>query len=297
MICNKCKSMNVRVEKHHHVESIKNHIIEFDAPRMICHDCKNIVPDKELDFNAEIIKNDLYSAKYGIPKEDIVLMRKKLNLSQELFAKIIGCAKKTLVSYEVGYSIPNDIYMGVLKLIRADNKMILEILNANKDSYTKEEYNKLINRINIKGSKSMVSNEELINNMILYFAENGVSKTKVMCLLFLSEYEYFKKYHKLLTNLDYINNANYLNIFTFEDIVINLINNHKLSLIYDVSLNKEMCYIKSNEVIDMAVFDPNVYAIIEDIKKNHKLLSVEQTLKTVKNNKLFINSTNKITFE
>lgn len=296
MICPKCKGINVRAEKYHHVVNIKNHIIEFDAPRLICKDCKTIVSDKELDFDAIIMQNDLYSAKYGIPKEDIVLMRKKLNLSQELFARIIGCAKKTLVSYEVGYSIPNDIYMGVLKLIRADNKVILEILNANKDSYTKDEYNKLIARINLKNAKSMVNNEELINNMILYFAENGVSKTKVMCLLFLAEYEYFNKYHKLLTNLDYINNANYLNIFTFEDIVINLINNRKLSLIYDVSLNKEMCYIKSNEVIDMNAFDPNAYAIIEDIKKNYKLLSVEQTLKTVKNNELFKNSSNKISF-
>ena len=59
MLCPKCKSINVREEKHHHVETIKNHVIEFDAPRMICRDCKSIVPDKELDFNAEIIKNDL----------------------------------------------------------------------------------------------------------------------------------------------------------------------------------------------------------------------------------------------
>lgn len=296
MQCPKCKGINVKKEKYHHVLEIKNHIIEFDAPRMVCKDCKNIVPDKELDFEATIEANNIYSAKYGIPKEDIVLMRKKLNLSQELFAKIIGCAKKTLVSYEVGYSIPNDIYMGVLKLIKADNSVILEILNANKDSYTKAEYNKLIDRINIKNNKSIVNNDELINNLILYFAENGVSKTKVMCLLFLTEYAYYNKYHKLLTNLDYINNDNYLNILTFEDLVIKLINNKKMSLIYDVSNNKEMSFIKTNDNVENEAFTSEVLAIIEEVKKENKLLSIEQTLNTVRALKVFKNSNDKVSF-
>ncbi|MBO4245754.1 MAG: helix-turn-helix domain-containing protein [Bacilli bacterium] len=296
MICNKCKGINVREENYHHVLNIKNHIIEYDAPRFICKDCRGIVPDKELDLAATIKGYDLYSAKYGIPKEDIILLRKKLNLSQELFAKIIGCAKKTLVSYEVGYSIPNDIYMGVLKLLKADNRVILELLSANKDSYSKEEYNKLINRINLKNNNSIVDKDELVNNIILYFSENGVSKTKVMCLLFLSEYNYYMKYKKSLTNLDFINNSNYLNIFGFEDTIINLINNKRLQLIYDVSSNKEMCYVKTSEYVTSDDFDPKVFEIIEAIKKEHKLLSVEQTLKCVKNNALFINSTDKIVF-
>ena len=296
MQCPKCKGINVKKEKYHHVLEIKNHIIEFDAPRMVCKDCKNIVPDKELDYEATIEANNIYSAKYGISKEDIVLMRKKLNLSQELFARIIGCAKKTLVSYEVGYSIPNDIYIGVLKLIKADNSVILEILNANKDSYTKAEFNKLIDRINIKNNKSIVNNDELINNLILYFAENGVSKTKVMCLLFLTEYAYYNKYHKLLTNLDYINNDNYLNILTFEDLVIKLINNKKMSLIYDVSNNKEMSFIKTNDNVENEVFTSEVLAIIEEVKKENKLSSIEQTLNTVRALKVFKNSTDKISF-
>ena len=45
-----------------------------------------------------------------IPKEWKTL-RNKYNLSQELFSKIIGCAKKTLISYEKGTAIPNDNYM------------------------------------------------------------------------------------------------------------------------------------------------------------------------------------------
>ena len=35
-----------------------------------------------------------YNEEYGITKEEIVNLRTRFNLSQELFAKIIGCAKK-----------------------------------------------------------------------------------------------------------------------------------------------------------------------------------------------------------
>lgn len=296
MKCNLCNSENVKEVKHHHVENVKNHIIEFDMNRMVCQDCKNIISNKELDdkFNRELIR--LYNIKYGIQAEDIVLLRKKLNLSQELFAKIIGCAKKTLVSYEVGYSIPNDIYMGVLKLINSDNSVILELLAANKDNYTKTEYEKIINRINIKkNTNTKVDNNELINNIILYFSENGVSKTKVMSLMFLADYDYYMKYGKTITNLEYVNNYNFINILKFEDIIIGLINNHKLELIYDVSGNKEMSYIKSNHIVNSSDFKDDVYKVLDEIKKSHKLLSVEQTLKEVRENEVFSRETGKIT--
>ena len=44
----------------------------------------------------------------------VINLRNKFNLSQALFAKIIGCAKKTLVSYEKGTAIPNDNYKIIL---------------------------------------------------------------------------------------------------------------------------------------------------------------------------------------
>ena len=85
----------------------------------------------------------LYNEKYGLPKEDIIAIRKKLNLSVEAFAKIIGCAKKTLVSYETGNSIPNDIYMITIKTIIDNPEVIKNIIEANKERYTNEEYKKI----------------------------------------------------------------------------------------------------------------------------------------------------------
>lgn len=54
-------------------------------------------------------------------------------MSQELFAKIIGCAKKTLISYEKGKSIPNDSYLIILRNLKSKPDTIKTIIDANKE--------------------------------------------------------------------------------------------------------------------------------------------------------------------
>lgn len=66
-----------------------------------------------------------YNDKYGIDKEKIIELLKKYNLSLELLSKIIGCSKKTLISYEKGTSIPNDKCLTIIKKLLSNSSVEL----------------------------------------------------------------------------------------------------------------------------------------------------------------------------
>ena len=81
-----------------------------------------------------------------LDKEDIKNLRKKYLLSLDDFSKIIGCAKKTLISYEKGISIPNDNYMITLNMLNKNPEIIYYLINSNKYRFTDKE----LDRINKK---------------------------------------------------------------------------------------------------------------------------------------------------
>ncbi len=114
-MCDICNSKETYVKDYEHIYEYKGKKIKFTAPRRFCSNCNNLVYDKELDNAVGLKAIDLYNKKYGILKTKIINLRKKYNLSQELFSKIIGCDKETLISYEKGTIIPNDNHILILK--------------------------------------------------------------------------------------------------------------------------------------------------------------------------------------
>ncbi len=285
MKCIKCNCEG-KILSYHHVINIKNHIIEFDLPRLICPTCHNIIPDNQLDemANLELIRR--YNNKFGIPRETLINLRKSFNLSQETFAAIIGCAKKTLVSYETGNSIPNDIYMTILKVLINKPIIIIDLLKANENDYSKEEYNRILEKINL----TEVSNDKFsdkIENLILYLSENGVSKTKVQILLYLCDAISYKENGFSVTDITYTkrNDGPYSRII--EEKIDYMINNNYLECIYDVSGNKEMNYLKALVNAKTNFFLNKEFTVIEQVRKDHKLSNVEQMINILKNDNTY----------
>lgn len=221
MKCDVCGSTNTYTKNHKHVYYIKNEKVVFISKRRFCEKCNNLVYDKELDNIAsrEAINN--YNSKYGLPKEKVVELRKKYNLSQELFAKIIGCAKKTLVSYELGKSIPNDIYLITLKTLYENPETLLIIINSNKERFSEKEYLKITKELDGvfgNNSKQLFLTSEFeptiyngftkfsidkIKNMILLFADNSVLKTKLLKEMFYADFIAYKEIGSSITGLEY----------------------------------------------------------------------------------------------
>lgn len=288
----KCNHNKTREINYHHVIEIKNHIIEFDAPRTLCDECNDLVETDRLAVEATKKLNELYNKKYGITKETIVKLRKSYHLSQELFAKILGCAKKTLVSYETGQSIPNDIYMGLLKLLDNKPSIIIDLLKATKDNYSKSEYDSLIKKVNISAPKDgkKTSDNKLIKSLIAYYAENGVPKTKILVETFATYYEYYRLYGKLLDNNSFYKTDSGLTSEAFEMSLLELLENNIIEMVYDVNGNKEMLYLKTIDFDNELITEPKLTLLVRKIKNDYKLLSAEQMLKELKNNVLYDNT-------
>lgn len=80
-------------------------------------------------------------------KEDVITLRKNYALSLNDFSKIIGCAKKTLISYEQGISIPNDNYVITLNMLIKHPKVIFFLINSNRERFTDQEIRRISKKI------------------------------------------------------------------------------------------------------------------------------------------------------
>ena len=80
-------------------------------------------------------------------KEEVKELRKNYSLSLDDFSKIIGCAKKTLISYEQGVSIPNDSYLITLKTLISKPEIIRYMIESNKERFTEKELKRINKKI------------------------------------------------------------------------------------------------------------------------------------------------------
>ncbi len=150
MKCDNCGSENTFVRDCQYIFSIQGKEVSIICKKRFCNDCKSEIYDEDLE--KETLKKAVrkYNELYGLSSAKILSLRTSYNLSQELFSKVIGCAKKTLVSYEKGTSTPNDNYSIILNTLIRKPKLILDFIEANRDMYTKREYNKIMRRLPYK---------------------------------------------------------------------------------------------------------------------------------------------------
>ena len=221
MRCDNCGSTDTYVKNHEHIYQIKGKEIKFNSDRRFCSKCNNLVYDEKLDNIASEKGIEIYNKLYGVTKEEIIALRKKYNLSQELFSKVIGCAKKTLISYEKGVSIPNDSYLILIKILIANPEIIANLVEANKIQFTDKEYNKINNKISeflANNEKQLLLSEEYnpteyngytkfnkekVYNMIIFLADNTILKTKLLKEMFYADFLFYKENCKSITGLEY----------------------------------------------------------------------------------------------
>ena len=210
--CDICGCTETHVEEYNHKYSIKDRSVEFKHDRRFCNKCHNFVYDKELDSDASTQAIEEYNKKYGIIPQKIIALRKEFGLSQEAFAKIIGCAKKTLISYEQGKAIPNDIYLIVIKTLVDNPEVIPLLVDSNKDLYKEYEYEKIINKFEYFTKKqNEISdldgytdfNKYKICYILNKLADKGIYKTKLLKEMFYCDYCYYKNMVVGITGLQF----------------------------------------------------------------------------------------------
>lgn len=84
---------------------------------------------------------------YTIDSNELINLRKNLGLSLDDFSKIIGCAKKTLISYEHGSTIPNDNYVVMINTLIKNPEVITYFIDSNRERFTEKELNRITKKV------------------------------------------------------------------------------------------------------------------------------------------------------
>ena len=289
MKCDNCSCTESYIKDYKHDFNIRGKEISFISKRRFCKNCNNFVYDKELDNEASEKAIEIYNDKYGIPKEKIKILRNKNNLSQEQFSKIIGCAKKTLISYEKGTALPNDNYVILINSIEKEPDIIELLLDSNKDKYSESEYKKIKNKI-LKfienNSISLQKEEDIFKpseyngytkldfnkviNTILYFAEEGILKTKLMKEMFYADFINYKHTGKSITGLKYAK-INYGPVPDEKDKIISeCISNKYIEEEIEYKNDYEYHKIISLKKFDSKLFDSKEVEVLKRVKEYFK---------------------------
>lgn len=294
MRCDNCGSTDTYIKNHEHIYQIKGKEIKFNSDRRFCSKCNNLVYDEKLDNTASEKGIEIYNKLYGVPKEEIIALRKKYNLSQELFSKVIGCAKKTLISYEKGVSIPNDSYLILIKSLIANPEIITNLVEANKVQFTDKEYNKINNKISIflaNNEKQLLLSEEYspteyngytklnkekVYNMIIYFADNTILKTKLLKEMFYADFLFYKENCKSITGLEYCKLPFGPVPDGFETILLNEYQEGMIDYKPVITSSKEYYEIAAKKKFNKELFTKEELDVLAKIKKYFKDYNVKK---------------------
>ena len=294
MRCDNCGSTDTYVKNHEHIYQIKGKEIKFNSDRRFCSKCNNLVYDEKLDNIASEKGIEIYNKLYGVTKEEIIALRKKYNLSQELFSKVIGCAKKTLISYEKGVSIPNDSYLIIIKSLIASPEMITNLVEANKVQFNDKEYNKINNKISIflaNNEKQLLLNEEYnpteyngytkfnkekVYNMIIFLADNTILKTKLLKEMFYADFLFYKENCKSITGLEYCKLPFGPVPDGFETILLNEYQEGMIDYKPVITSSKEYYEIAAKKKFNKDLFTKEELDVLAKIKKYFKDYNVKK---------------------
>lgn len=308
MKCDICGSVDSYVKEYTNVYNIKGKEIKFNSKRRFCSKCNNLIYDDILDNETSIKAIDLYNKLYGIEKEKITSLRKQYNLSQELFSKVIGCAKKTLISYEKGTTIANDTYLIIIKSLINNPSLIKNIISANKVHFTKEEYNKIEKKVSKfleNNEKQLIFNEEFtptiyngytklnkdkIYNIIIYLSDKTIYKTKLLKELFYIDFLFYKKNIVSLTGLEYAKLKFGPVPDKFETILMKSTMENYVDYDLDIDEKGEHFYIKAKKEFDKNIFTKSELEVIKKVKEYFEMFSVKDIVEYSHKESAYINT-------
>jgi putative zinc finger/helix-turn-helix YgiT family protein len=308
MKCQICNCEESIVKEYNKIFNVKGKQIEEKIKSRFCKNCNNLIYDEKLDneVSKKVIKK--YLKEYGVEPQKIINLRKKYNLSQQLFSKIIGCAKKTLISYEKGNSIPNDIYLIVLKTLIENEDTIKSIIEANKENFDEAEYKKIEKNIypyignNLKIIVFEGDNElneyngftklsfNKLKNIIIYLTKNGLHKTKLLKELFYIDFKCYKEFGYSMTGLEYAR-INYGPVpDNFEYVISKLIDDNIVDLEVIIHDNYEENIFKSLQKENMSEFNKIELKLINDVNNYFKDFTVSDIVDFSHKEKGYINT-------
>lgn len=228
LFCNNCddyKEFNVIVKSE--VYEVKGVDIEIDAKVSVCKCCNEELFNEEIDEENFEMAYSIYRRKEGIlSTREIKDIREVYGLSQRGFSKLLRWSEISMHRYEMG-AIPDKAHNNTLLLLKnpANMAQLLEsnpgILSERKEVELKEKIKILLNSKSDENLKEYVLNSisnnvdiysgfksmdfEKFKGLVVFFAKNSekLFKTKLMKLLWYTDYIFFKENIISLTGMQY----------------------------------------------------------------------------------------------
>jgi putative zinc finger/helix-turn-helix YgiT family protein len=227
--CSHCQGdVKIKIQQKKATYEFKGESFEIIEKIAICEICEGELPNETLDSLIMEQLTDMYMKRKGITFEEIREVRNQCGLSMQLFSSVLNWSKATIARYESGRSIPDSSHMAILKMLKNHPEQIEDFYKLNKHQFTEKEQQKIeeklkqadvsliekslfdILKINyhmhentIESGYSRCSLDKLIQ-MIIFFSENGIQKTKLMKLLFYSDFLNYKRNLLSISGIPYL---------------------------------------------------------------------------------------------
>ena len=222
--------------------------ISFVSNISYCKNCNKEIDDGNLNEQFFNPANKAYLDKFNLNIKDFAKIRKDLNLSQDLFSKLLGWSKKTIVRYENQQSLPDPEYLNVYSSLKENKNNIISILIQRKNKISKEIFNKIIKNININYNYDTI-------NTLCFILDNikELNKTQVMKYMYAIDFNYKKECDIPITNLKYAH-APYGPVIDDMDKFLNtMVRNGILTF----EIDEKGILFSSNIESDLSLFDEN----------------------------------------
>ena len=203
---------------------------------------------------------DGYFNYFGLSLQKLSDIRKSYNLTQELFAKILGWSKKSIVRYENGQSLPQSEYMNTYMELMNDPIMLYSLIDNKKDEL-KDDYDTILNKI--KDNKLYKG-----INLLLYILHNRtLYRMQLMKNAFAIDILYHKNQKKRLTSFDYAHAPFGPVIDDFDKLFISLISHDYIEFKAD---ENDKILLRGLKEPNMNIFDKEEISIMNEVIEKYK---------------------------
>ncbi len=127
--CNKDVEPVCNLQKNSYV--VHKQQVQVEEEVFTCPLCNNELYDENLDVSLYNIYNE-YLKLYDLSFSKLKEIRESYNLSQELFAKVLGLNERTIMRYENADSLPQKQYLQIYNKIKNNKIEFINILKSNR---------------------------------------------------------------------------------------------------------------------------------------------------------------------
>ncbi len=225
MYCYDCdkdvEPIKKKVKEHY---SFRGKDFDTNMDLFYCPLCNAEIASEEKLNNQLAVMWNGYLKCFNLSLNSFKEIRVSYGLTQDLFAKILGWGKRSVIRYENHDEIPQGEYLNTYIKLSLDSDIILEYLELNKDSLTSGDYKKILNRLQLNISIKA-------RNAILYILkDNALFVLQLIKNMFAVDFLSYKNYGSAITNFDYIKMEYGPVIDGYKDIINSMIKTDEIKI-------------------------------------------------------------------